>query len=98
MSKVVVKNLHMGIVRIGFKCPGCNSGHWIDKSWDYNGNPDYPTFSPSILVSYDGKDAGYRGPPAVCHSFVRNGNIEFLTDSTHALAGQTVELPEMIDD
>ena len=28
-----------------------------------------------------------------CHSFVRDGRIEFLTDSTHALAGQTVDLP-----
>ncbi|HEX9052179.1 MAG TPA: hypothetical protein VF841_16745 [Anaeromyxobacter sp.] len=27
-----------------------------------------------------------------CHSFVRGGRIEFLTDSTHALAGQTVGL------
>lgn len=27
-----------------------------------------------------------------CHSFVRNGMIEFLTDSTHVLAGQTVKI------
>jgi len=30
----------------------------------------------------------------LCHSFVTEGKIEFLTDSTHALAGQTVALPE----
>ena len=29
-----------------------------------------------------------------CHSFVRDGRIEFLSDCTHALAGQTVELPD----
>ena len=29
-----------------------------------------------------------------CHSFVREGRIEFLSDCTHALAGQTVELPD----
>lgn len=29
----------------------------------------------------------------VCHSFVRDGQIEFLNDCTHALAGQTVSLP-----
>lgn len=29
----------------------------------------------------------------VCHSFVADGRIQFLTDSTHALAGQTVDLP-----
>ncbi|MGO4304206.1 DUF6527 family protein [Cupriavidus sp. RAF12] len=30
----------------------------------------------------------------VCHSFVREGRIEFLGDCTHHLAGQTVGLPE----
>lgn len=30
----------------------------------------------------------------VCHSFVRDGQIQFLDDCTHALAGQTVPLPE----
>jgi hypothetical protein len=30
----------------------------------------------------------------VCHSFVTNGRIQFLSDCTHALAGQTVDLPE----
>ncbi len=29
-----------------------------------------------------------------CHSFVREGNIQFLADSTHALSGQTVPVPE----
>jgi hypothetical protein len=31
---------------------------------------------------------------SVCHSFVTDGNIQFLSDCTHALAGQTVPLPE----
>jgi hypothetical protein len=29
-----------------------------------------------------------------CHSFVRSGMIEFLTDCTHKLAGQTVPVPD----
>lgn len=29
----------------------------------------------------------------VCHSFVVDGHIQFLSDSTHRLAGQTVPLP-----
>jgi hypothetical protein len=33
----------------------------------------------------------------VCHSFVTDGKIQFLGDCTHALAGQTVELPEQED-
>ncbi|MDQ4681435.1 DUF6527 family protein [Stenotrophomonas maltophilia group sp. RNC7] len=28
-----------------------------------------------------------------CHSFVRGGQIEFLSDCTHAMAGKTVPLP-----
>ena len=32
-----------------------------------------------------------------CHSFVRNGMIEFLGDCSHKLANQTVELPEWED-
>lgn len=40
-----------------------------------------------------------RKPPkfgrcGVCHSFVRDGKIQYLGDSTHALAGQTVPLPD----
>lgn len=30
----------------------------------------------------------------VCHSFVTDGRIQFLGDCTHALAGQTVDLPD----
>lgn len=31
----------------------------------------------------------------VCHSFVTDGRIQFLNDCTHALAGQTIELPDL---
>lgn len=31
----------------------------------------------------------------ICHSFVRNGAIEFLNDCTHVLAGQKMELPDL---
>ncbi len=33
----------------------------------------------------------------VCHSFVRDGMIQYLEDSTHALAGQTVNMVELQD-
>lgn len=77
-----------------FHCPGCECGHLIQvnkppgnkqASWDWDGNAEAPTFSPSIFVDPHGE--------AKCHSFVRNGQIEFLPDSHHALAGQTVPLP-----
>lgn len=36
-------------------------------------------------------------PCVVCHSFVRDGRIQFLGDCTHALAGKTVDLPEIME-
>lgn len=84
---------------VAFHCPGCNSRHLIytgpgsGPRWMWDGNVDRPTFSPSIRVSYDGRDAGTAGaPPALCHSFVTEGRIQFLGDCTHALAGQTVDM------
>lgn len=83
---------------IGFWCPGCEGVHTIKTSpggWTFDGNVEVPTFSPSILVTYAGADAGQKdAPPARCHSFVRAGNIEFLSDCSHALAGKTVPLPD----
>lgn len=32
-----------------------------------------------------------------CHSFIRDGMIEFLSDCTHEMAGQTVPLPDWDD-
>jgi len=31
----------------------------------------------------------------ICHSFIKNGMIQYLGDCTHKLAGQTVELPDI---
>jgi hypothetical protein len=84
-----------------FWCPGCDGAHQVGVGegpgprWGYNGNPEAPTFTPSVLVRYNGVDAGIDGaPPAICHSFVTDGRIQFLSDCTHALAGQTVDLPD----
>jgi hypothetical protein len=78
--------------------------------WGYNGNAEAPTFTPSILVRWHqweppAYDLGMaerirRGEitqvkvEKVCHSFVTDGQIQFLGDCTHALAGQTVPLKE----
>jgi hypothetical protein len=64
--------------------------------WQFNGDMEKPTFLPSILSKWQGHDIP--GKPQVCHSFVREGRIEFLTDCTHALAGKTVELPDLGED
>lgn len=81
------------------RCPACEA---VDKSpwhvfvtngsrgWTFDGNLERPTFSPSMLSREP-----YPGGVHVCHSFVRNGRIEYLGDCTHAMAGQTIDLPEV---
>lgn len=32
--------------------------------------------------------------PVVCHTFVTDGKIQYLGDCTHALANQTIDLPD----
>ncbi len=76
-----------------FECPGCGNAHGVTDSWKFNGNQDRPTFSPSVLVR-GVKDAASDPTPTVCHSFVRDGQIQFLGDCTHSLAGKTVDLPD----
>lgn len=85
-------------------CPGCERMHIIytDKphGWDFNNNLDYPTFNPSVRVSYNGPDAdtyrkdGRRAPSAVCHYFLHEGLLKYCSDSTHRLKGQTIPLAE----
>jgi hypothetical protein len=69
-----------------FFCPGCQREHLLDHRWKFNGNYDSPTFRASVL---------FKSGPIVCHSFVTDGNIQFLNDCTHSLKGQTVSLPEI---
>ncbi len=65
-----------------FWCEGCGCAHSIDGRWTFNGNRSRPTITPSILA---------RGINR-CHSYVTDGSIQYLADSDHALAGQTVRM------
>lgn len=86
-----------------FRCPACGANHAVavkgSQAWGWNGNGDTPTFTPSVLVTHDAKpDASEEfkewRTARRCHSFVVDGNIQFLGDCTHAMAGQTVPLPD----
>lgn len=103
------KTYQMQPGRIGFFCPGCDSMHAIvvdgSRGWTWNGDGDAPTVSPSILaqgvrkLSEDQYARVINGEvieptPLTCHSFIVNGQWQFLTDSTHSLAGQTVDIPD----
>lgn len=50
--------------------------------------------------TFNAKRAAEGKPPSSfkckqCHSFVTDGRIQFLPDSSHPLAGQTVDLPDL---
>ena len=81
-----------------FRCPGCNNlPHQIRIKqspnkccWGFNNDFDKPTFTPSYLLQW----IGANDQNCVCHSFITDGNIQFLNDCTHDLAGQTIEIPQ----
>lgn len=93
-----------------FVCPGCAEERTLENgviyrptglhvlpvnspqtkpSWDWDRNIEKPTLSPSILTG--------KGTENICHSFLRKGVFQFLNDSTHSLAGQFVEMPDLPD-
>jgi len=87
-------------------CPACKCGHWFnDTIWQFNGDMENPTISPSLLVRSGHYAEGKTKEDCemckkerkfchICHSYVTNGKIEFLSDSTHDMAGQTVDLED----
>ena len=78
-----------------FWCSGCKCRHYIwtknegydHPIWEFNGDLNNPTVHPSVLVTYP-----VGGVNNICHSFIRDGKIEYLSDCTHELAGKTIEM------
>lgn len=84
-------------------CPGCDDVHRVvtwqatDQTgpvWTWDGNLEAPTIDPSILVKYPTPEPH---PRNVCHSYLRAGRWEFLSDCTHQMAGQTVDMVPLPD-
>lgn len=103
-----------GIHYLVLWCPGCDEAHSVvvardsdapsGPTWEWDGNTDAPTISPSIKVSgvqwkpefsfHKSNHQVEPGGQTVCHSFVRNGIWEYLSDCTHTLANQHVPIPD----
>lgn len=64
----------------------------MDICWDFNGDLSNPTVSPSILVKHPTGDKWN-----VCHSFIKDGKIQYLPDCTHDLAGETIDMANVVD-
>ena len=107
---------------LSFYCLGCRTMHMVnhgDGGWEWNGDVNAPTFSPSIKVTsghhmpnhnrkdncwciYNAEQIAKGEEPSkfkctVCHFFIKHGVVEFLSDCTHPLAGQTMPLPDLPD-
>jgi hypothetical protein len=89
-------------------CPGCEETHLIPNSWSFNGSVEVPTFNPSVKITgnkrvmIDGRwtgnwvcDAEGSAVDNCCHYFLHTGQLQFCGDSTHALAGKIVVLPDL---
>jgi hypothetical protein len=87
-------------------CQGCECHHSVRTEgqsrplWGFNDNLDAPTFTPSVLVRTGrAVNPAFQpepgDPPEICHTFITDGMVQFLSDCTHALAGQTLPLPDL---
>lgn len=56
------------------------------SNWTWNGDLNAPTLRPSILTTWEGGDPFQK---VVCHSYVENGVVSFLYDSSHDLSGKS---------
>lgn len=93
-----------------FWCPGCKDMHQIGPQWeiDFGSNTISPSilvtsghFVPGFKAgsacwcTYEREDGDTSGFKCYrCHSFIRAGQIQFLDDCSHSLAGQTVALQD----
>jgi hypothetical protein len=86
-------------------CPACQMAHVIDHRWEFNGDMERPTFSPSLLrtgtmpLTDAEADMVLRGEkfepkPLICHSYIRDGKIQFLSDCSHEMKNMTVDLKQ----
>ena len=77
-------------------CPGCQKSHhftiktFAGPCWEFDGNLEAPSFSPSIEVK--------RHNGTHCHAFLKEGKWQFLNDCTHELKGQTVDMVKVHGD
>ncbi len=78
-------------------CPGCDDMHRLPPPprWTFNGDLVKPTFSPSFAHSV--RDPDGEVATEICHYILADGVLNFCGDSTHALAGKSVPLPDIPD-
>ena len=98
MAKIrKVEYIHDGKVfkvQYMYYCVGCLEEHAFGIKAEntgghhsFNMDLDNPTVSPSLLQNFT--------PGKTCHSFIRNGKIQYLGDCWHWKKGKTITLPDI---
>ena len=74
---------HAGFLNLPVITKGTREG---TGCWTWNGCTDKPTLRPSVLT----QSHEFR-----CHSWITDGNVNYLSDCSHEMAGASEELEEM---
>lgn len=99
MSKIYIHD-NATSQRLVFFCPACQSEHRAQvvvkqggsgPVWDWNGSDEEPSLAQTFSLTVDNLTGS---APYVCKSVITEGQIKFLPDSTHEMAGQTSPLPD----
>ena len=86
--------------RLWWYCASCDMLHPIALHnrpgesvdvWSWNNDAERPTFMPSFLTDMSGRN----GPKRICHTYIKEGMVEYLNDSTIHLRGVTKELQDI---
>lgn len=80
-----------------FWCPACEMIHQLDERWKVGGTPEVPDVEGSYLRNGSGPvgvEPDIMETPR-CHLFIRNGQLQYLSDCSHSMAGQIIPMPEL---
>jgi hypothetical protein len=58
------------------------------------GKADYQSW---LASGHPKRTEPFESSPSICHTFITDGKVQFLSDCTHELAGQTLDLPDLPD-
>jgi len=88
MSKIKIFEINGKFIQYQFWCEGCGYEHAFHPSvHSFNQDFERPTLFPSLLQNSD--------PDRICHSWIRDGKIQYLNDCWHHLKGQTVDMTDI---
>lgn len=74
--------------QLQFMCPACKDRHALNDTWEFNGDYEFPSLSPSVLCQGYMFDENRNSVPFRCHTWITRGKVKFFKDCSHEMAGQ----------